>query len=106
MCCDAFKIKRSGDDLAGKSVRLSRAEGGASIIGHIIRDKAKGFGLRSRQKPGSGTVGRIGGGHRPPGADGDLIVLRPCVLTDAGEQIGIRDGQGPWEAPSEILCTR
>ena len=49
MCCDALKIICSRGDLTGESEGIFRAERGASVIGHIIRNKAKRFGLRSRQ---------------------------------------------------------
>ena len=104
MCCDALKIIRSRDDLTGKSEGISRAERGASIIGHIIRNKAKRFGLRSRQPPGSDPAGGISGGHGPPRADRDLIVLRRCVRTYRGKQISIRHGQGPIREALSKTC--
>ena len=66
MCRDTLKIKCASGDLTGESKRILRTEGGASVIGHIIWNKAKRLGLRSRQRPGSEAVGGIVSGHAPP----------------------------------------
>ena len=76
MGADSLKIKRSGSDGTGKRERVSRAEGGAAIIGQIIRDDVKRFGLRPRQKPGAGTIARIGGRQIPRANGGDIVAGR------------------------------
>ena len=106
MGADTLKIKRSGGDGTGKRERVSRAEGGAAIIGQIIRDDMKRFGLRPCQKPGAGTIGRIGGRHRSPRANRDDIVCRGREGTDRGKQVCIRDGVEVRKAPPKRSGSR
>ena len=79
MCSNALKIKCVGGDRPGERERVVYTESGLSILLHIIGNKAKRFGLSSRQLPGPLAIGGIGGAHGAPRTDGYGIVLCRCV---------------------------